>query len=593
MARQQVNGQESQQFDRHQCGHSPQTAGAGGKANLFLLVILALYAFLSLYQIDLPGLHYDEAFEAVPAMQLLRHLPVTAFRNSGIQLGDHLFPLMTQDYIGAVNTYIAIPFIALFGATTAALRIMSILIGMATIWLTYSLCYALTGSRPVGLAAALLLAVDPTFIFWNRQGVFVTAVTATLGVAATFCWLRRWQTGATRWSMAGAFLFGLGLYAKFLFLWLIAALVGAVLILNLSQIINSRTTAVRILRIQKAEILWGGAAFLLGCWPLIAYNVQTMGTFLNITENAATSYYGVNNLAFGPNLLERIGQFVTVLHGSHLWYLGDIITNPLSSLLFGLALLIVIVLLAMRKHIDTPNHPEKSSLPRPTPQKVVLFPFLVIGLVICFSVGTVSALWLTHFAILMPWSAIALSISGWYIHSALRSFRFQNSTIKPTVLVWVCLGLLATTSLFNVIRYHRVLTVSGGLSSHSNAVYHLSSWLADRAPAQVVAMDWGLAAPVTYLSNGRVAPIEIFGYAWQPNSDLAARLDSFINQPASLYLWRAPDEIIFDRSQEFKSLYRPLNLEENIEAAFYERSGRPLLGVTRLVEKGSAENPPQ
>jgi hypothetical protein len=193
----------------------------------------------------------------------------------------------------------------------------------------------------------------------------------------------------------------------------------------------------------------------------------------------------------------------------------------------------------------------------------------------------------------MPWPAIALSISGWYIHLAIRSFRFQNSNIKPTVLVWVCLGLLATTSLFNVIRYHRVLTVSGGLSSHSDAVYHLSSWLTTRAPAQVVAMDWGLAAPVTYLTNGRVAPIEIFGYAWQPNSDLAARLKSFINQPASLYLWRTPDEIIFDRSQEFKSLYRPLNLEENIEAAFYERSGRPLLGVTRLVEKGSAENPPQ
>ncbi len=588
MARRQTEeGQKRQQIDRH----PPQRTG--GRVNLYLLAILALYASLSLYQINLPGLHYDEAFEAVPAMQLLRGLPVTAFRNSGIQLGGQLFPLMTQDYIGAINTYLAVPFIALFGATTAALRVMSILVGIVTIWLTYSLCHALTNSRPVGLTAALLLAVDPTFVFWNRQGIFVTAVTATLGVAVTFCWLRRWQTGATGWSMAGAFLLGLGLYSKFLFLWLIGALVAAVLLLNLSQIIKSRNTLLRIVKRRKVEIMGGAVAFLLGCWPLIAYNVQTMGTFLNISENAATSYYGVNNLAFGPNLWERIGQFLTILHGSHLWYLGDIIANPLPPLLFGLALIVVIVLMATRKPVAVSNQPEKLSLPRPTPQKAVIFPFLVIGLVICLSVGTVSALWLTHFAILMPWPAIALSISGWYILSAFRSFTLQNSNIKLTVLVGVALGLLVATNLFSVIRYHRVLAVSGGLSSHSDAIYHLSDWLARRHEAQIVAMDWGLAAPVTYLTNGQVAPIEIFGYAWQPNADLTNRLESFISQPDSLYLWRAPDEIIFDRSQEFKSVYRPLNLEENIEAAFYERSGRPLLGVTRLVKQGTAENPPR
>src|SRR5688572_31983959 len=33
--------------------------------------ILILYTGLSLYQIELPGLHYDEAFEAAPALQML------------------------------------------------------------------------------------------------------------------------------------------------------------------------------------------------------------------------------------------------------------------------------------------------------------------------------------------------------------------------------------------------------------------------------------------------------------------------------------------------------------------------------------------
>lgn len=106
-------------------------------------------------------------------------------------------------------------------------------------------------------------------------------------------------------------------------------------------------------------------------------------------------------------------------------------------------------------------------------------------------------------------------------------------------------------------------------------------------------MDWGLAAPVSYLTGGRVKAIEVFGYAWDPDTELTSRLEQFIQQPDTLYLWRAPDEIIFDRSAQFKALYRPLKFEENIEAAFYERSGRPILGVTRLVEQGTAENPPQ
>jgi hypothetical protein len=106
-------------------------------------------------------------------------------------------------------------------------------------------------------------------------------------------------------------------------------------------------------------------------------------------------------------------------------------------------------------------------------------------------------------------------------------------------------------------------------------------------------MDWGLAAPVIYLTGGQVTPIEVFGYGWQSDVQLTERLAQAINQPTALYLWRAPDEIIFDRSEQFKALYRPQNLEETIEEAFYERSGRPLLGVTRLVTKGTADNPPK
>ncbi len=547
-----------------------------------LAAALLLYTGLSLYQIDLPGLHYDEAFEAVPALQLLLGQPVTAFRGSGLTVGGTLFPLMTQDYIGAINLYAAIPFIAVFGSTPAALRFMAVLFGAATLVFTALLAARLTGQRWPGALAALLLAVDPTFIFWNRQGVFVTAVTATIGVAAAYCLTRRLQNGSMGWSMAGAFLLGLGLYAKFLFLWLIFALAGAIILLNLPKLIKHRG---RLLGLARAhlflEVIRGGLAFVVGCWPLLVYNLQTGGTLLNITQNASTSYYGVNNLAFAANLLERCQQFITLLNGGHLWYLGQVWANPVAPIVFGLGALGIIIL-ATRKQSNKPTIAPGYF----APAKVALFPLLVIALMILASIGTVSALWITHFAVLMPWPALAVATGSWY----LLAHRPRPIGVAA---VGLAVALLAASSLLAVINYHRALSESGGLSAHSDAVYDLSQWLDEHARGQVVAMDWGLAAPVIYLTHGRVNAVEVFGYRWQPDAELTARLQGFIAQPDTLYLWRAPAEIIFDRSGQFKALYQPQNLEETIEEAFYERNGRPILGVTRLVKQGTATNPPQ
>ena len=38
-----------------------------------------------------------------------------------VRLGDALLPLMVMDYIGAMNTYLALPFFALFGVNVVAM----------------------------------------------------------------------------------------------------------------------------------------------------------------------------------------------------------------------------------------------------------------------------------------------------------------------------------------------------------------------------------------------------------------------------------------------------------------------------------------
>ncbi len=596
-----------------------------------ILGALALFVGLTTYQLMLPGLHYAEAFEAVPAMQLLLHQPVTTFRGNGLLVAGRLFPLMTQDYIGAINTYAVLPFFWLLGVNLISLRLMAVAVGLITLCLMHRLARALYGPTAAALAV-LLLSVDPTFVFWSRQGVFVTSVAAAIGLAAALAWLRWWRTGARRYAIAGAFLFGLGLYAKLLFVWLIAALAVAGLLLGWlgrraagaerlsAKLIggpNSRSlapgerrgatgTGTRPYTTRGRLPVYCLAAFLLGAAPLIVYNLQTGGTLRSVGGNLTTSYYGINNLAFLPNLLERLNQIGAVLSGSHFWYLGGTYANPLGVGVFLAALVGAFWLTVGPARAQAAARAEAGH---------VLFPFVVVGGVILASCATVSALWVTHFAILMPWPALAVAAvadltvrrlaSGAGIFqrgdrgerraTARRVPTFLGNKTLGAILIIGAVGALWAGDAMTDVRYHQALAASGGLGAHSDAVEDLARWLAadGRQGAPVVAMDWGIAAPVTFLTRGAVTPVEAFGYAWETDADFAARLSRFVGDPRSIYLWRAPDEIIFDRSTDFQRLYRPLRLEEDILEAFYERSGRPVLGATRLVPAGTAVNPPR
>lgn len=543
------------------------------RERILLAGALVLFAILAVWRLSLPGLHYDEAYEAVPAMQLLLNQPVTTFRDNGIQVGGRLFPLMTQEYIGALNTYAAIPFLGLLGISPVGLRVMAISIGLLTLWLTFRLANELFGSSSA-VVAVMLLAVSPTFVFWSRQGVFVTSVTAAIGLAAVLGWLSWWRTGARRYAVVGAFLLGLGLYAKFLFLWLIMALALAVIVLNLRQwrCIKSRLTL--------ELVTWSLLAFLLGSAPLIVYNFQTGGTLHSISGNLTTSYYGTNNLAFFSNLLERIKQFTAVLSGGHLWYLGRTYANWLNLGLFLLALGVTMAFLSGNLQSEA---------------RRALFPFLVIGGVILFSCATVSALWVTHFAILAPWPALAVAAATGLLVRSNQVRPKKRSGNLVLILAFLVLGVSWLSEIVTDVRYHQSLATSGGLGAHSDTVDDLAHWLVDdgHQAGPVVAMDWGIAAPVTFLTLGKVTPVEAFGYEWETDADFVARLELFVRDSASIYLWRAPDEIIFDRSDDFRRIYEPRGLEEEILEAFYERSGRPVLGATRLVPEGEAVNPPR
>jgi hypothetical protein len=335
----------------------------------------------------------------------------------------------------------------------------------------------------------------------------------------------RWlHTGRTRHLLLGAFAAGLALYAKLLALWAIAPLgilVGGWWLWQRRFHPGPPRPEVgtNLAPLPSGGRLGGGvlfaalALFLLGLAPLILFNLQTGGTLAAMGANAQQSYYGVNNADLAANLPVRWGQVLQVLRGEQFWYLGAVLMNPLAPWF-----VLVLVLAGLLRD-----------------WRLLLAPLLLTAGVFAASLFTISDLFVTHYVLLQPLlvASAVLGAAAWLEAPSLRAaFTPRSHSVITPVLagllaIWFAIDLGAT------LGYHRALAQSGGLADHSDASYHLAYHLQYNGMGAPLALDWGMDAPVRYLSQGTVTPIEIFGYASPdaPDAGFAARLAPFLTTP--------------------------------------------------------------
>lgn len=545
-----------------------------------LLLALVIFLALAFHQPGLPGLHYDEAREAgLNAMEILTGAPITAFRGVGVTLGERTFPLMVQDYIGALNVYLALPFLAVSGVGVPNLRILSVLCGLLVLllversvseWVAWRRSNSgfvdKTTAPPIstaGLVAAALLAVSPSFVFWSRQGVFVTNLTQV------FVFLCLWQV--VRWLRSGqpvaliitALAAGAALYAKLLAIWVIAPL--ALLVAWRWALLWRQGNAPPVTR--RALVI-AAAAFALPLLPFFWFNLQTGGTLASIGGSLERSYYGIDNFAIGANLLTRLGQLVQVLRGDQFWYLGASFANVLAPWVAS----IVIAIGAVR----APH--------------MVLPPLALLGGAVLLSIFTVSDLFITHYALLQP---LALAMTAIAAGALLPSPTTTHAprvygdsrAWAPLLLVAALLVAVFTIDLSNSLAYHRALAQSGGLADHSDASYHLAYYLRYNGMGAPIALDWGIDATVRYLSEGAVTPIEIFGYTspLAPDEAFAAQIASFLANPNNVYLLHSEQATVFKgRAEVFRSTAATLGLTPRLEQTFTQRDGAPLYEIWKV-----------
>ncbi len=525
------------------------------------LLPLLLYLALTLHQLSLPGPNYDEAVEAKPAVQLLQHLPVEAHRNAVIHLGSWTLPLMIVDYVGALNAWVLILFFKIGGISVPVMRAWPILVGAVIILLTWQVGREFFG-QGVGFAAALLLAVQPSFVFFARQGIYVTNTTIALMLAIWLALARWGQTGQPRWLWLTAWMAGLGLWAKFIMLWPLAAtliLIPGVWYgrnaLGYSLAAGFSPAALRHPR------QWGPAlvAFLVGLFPFILFNVKTGATFQHFLKTLNRSYYGVENTAYTANLLTRWGQMRDFVRGDHFWYLGGSFADPWAWPAFLLALALIPMVLVWRR-----RDPRRRALALRVALLALFFLLLLLQTPL-----TPTALWYTHLAMFSPVVALLIA-GGWGL------LLHGGKGWAGWLLAALGLGLLTFGGLGADVQYHRALAASGGYADHSDAIYRLGDELLARGIFSPYALDWGFDAPLILVTQGRVNPIEIFGYEPydHPDADFPQRVQPLLQRADTYFLVHAADRTNFPgRREAIQAQARQMGIPLETVAVIRERSG--------------------
>ena len=253
-----------------------------------LALICSLFFILASYNIKLPGLYYDEALDVVPTMQLVTGQLVEEHRS--IEILGHRLPIMVSEYVGAVSTYLTLPFFLLLGVGVFSLRLTTIVFAVGTITFTFYFL-KLFFDRKVAFLAAFLLAVNPAFIMWSRQGNHVSSLMSFMATGSLYCFYRWYKKRKGICLYVGAFLLGLGLCQKIIFLWFIAALGLAVLTqrITLKEMVSFRTWIREMTRKAVGfgikRLGFSLFSFGVGLSMMLWYNLTTPGTIRMILSN--------------------------------------------------------------------------------------------------------------------------------------------------------------------------------------------------------------------------------------------------------------------------------------------------------------------
>ena len=519
-----------------------------------LILALVLFFGVGAANLNLPGLQYDEAADAVPALEMLAGKTPSTL--SHFTFAGRDWPLMMLHHIGPTSVFTSLAGFLVMGVSVGALRISQLAVGALALLLLWLMARAWFNARAAALAV-LLCATFPPFIWWSRAGANFTVPLLPLALGFMLAisralLARREGLGVGKFIHLplAAFLFGVGFTTKILFVWMLIPL-------GLTWLV---ARPFRQERFGVGVIVLSILALLLGLAPIIAHNIPNLDTLKFILGNAAqTQTYGYNNLDFANNLRVAITQFLQMMGGDTLHF-GAPAGLPLGAIALVFALGYEIVWLwRNRAARNAPGYAPRAFLV-----------FSIIGILPASTITT-SSVGATYVFILVPFAWLLIAVA--LIDLAQKSDFLK----KPDFLTASLAILLIGNHLFLNAATLNSFDKTGGRGNWSDSIYTLNTTLQNEyASTNIIAMDWGFRRNLQFLSNLKLSPQEVYEPTQRPSAKFNDMSAVLLRDPQNTYLFHPPAQTFFSgRWEMFNREAQKAHKVVVIEKQLTERDGVP------------------
>jgi 4-amino-4-deoxy-L-arabinose transferase-like glycosyltransferase len=480
------------------------------------LLLALLFLTLSLPFLATLGIQNDEALFAGGVFP-----PYVAVYSA--KVFGHEVPLMLMSYVGAVKAWLYKGIFALFDPSPWSVRLPMILLGAGTVWFFYDLLRRLAGPTTAAIGG-LLLATDASFVLTRRYDWGPVAIGQFLAVGGVWSLHRFAETNRRRYVFAGFAAFGLGLWDKALFLWLLAGL-------GVAAMLFARGFLRKLC--QPRNLIVALAAFCMGSYPLLRYNVS---------RQQATFRGNVQFVM--PNFAEKGGALTRTLDGTILfgWATRDAPQEPIPSAGFWLfAAAAFAIPFFYRRELG-----------------FSIVCFAVIWILMLFNKDNGGA---AHHTILL-----------WPLPAAVVALGLGSASQRWGAAVpFLIAGAAAISSIVVLGQFYRDVEKLGGARSWTDATYALAQSAQLRSAEVIYHLDWGLDQTLHLLSRGTLP---------QRGRDRVS--DDAIREAGAVFLrWSPGNEYFPGGAEKLDERARALGYTHKAIGVFFDRHERPMVELFR------------
>ena len=465
--------------------------------------------------------------------------------------GEIEVPVMLISYLGALKTWM---YSILFWFTPPrpiSLRLPTLLLGAGTLWLFFSFL-DLTISRRAAWIGTVLLATDASYILMNAIDYGPVTVQFLLKLAALVLLVKFHRTNQRAFLAWAFFLFGLAMWDKAIFAWVLFGFVAGVLTVFPRQLAEHVTW--KNLRIAAL-------AMIAGAFPLIVYNIarplETLRANVQAEQLAVWGKSVILTRTMDGSVL--FGFMTAPDSGPHPgeaghWYqsvsfaVSDLLGSPRNTLTLWAACAAVLSLVALWR---TPA------------RKPIMFAFVVcvatwLPMVLTAGAGAAAQ----HVILLWPFHLMMIA-------AALDRIPFRAAAIAATVLL--CTSSVAVTN-----QYYTEILRNGPALRWTDAMDPLHRFLADTHAPRIYVADWGIIETMNLLSEGAL-PL----YPADLGSEAGIR--AMLVDSRNVFVAHAKDAAIHpsERAAVEDFAAREEYIEEAV-ATITDRNGRPSFDVFRF-----------